>query len=57
MEIWQSIIIGTITGAFSAGTIYGILHTRLFYVEASVQEAHRRLTHHEDIHHRPGKPQ
>lgn len=53
MNLWESMIVGVITGAFSAGTIYGILHTRMGYIEQSVRSAHERLTHHEDRFHPP----
>jgi len=53
LEWLQSIIIGIITGMFSAGSIWGILTTKITHLEQDVQNAHKRITHHEDIHHHP----
>ena len=38
MEIFQAIIIGVISGAFSAGTIWGILKTEMRFMRRDLDE-------------------
>lgn len=37
-DILQAIVVGIISGAFSAGTIWGILKTELFFLRRDVNE-------------------
>lgn len=55
MEFWQSIITGLITGAFSAGSIWGILSTKLSFLQRDITLAHERIDRHEDRHHLPDR--
>jgi len=38
VEIFQAIIIGVISGAFSAGTIWGILKTEMRFMRRDIDE-------------------
>lgn len=51
IEIARPIISGLITGAFSAGAIWGIVSTKIKYLQKDVDSAHDRLNHHETIFH------
>lgn len=53
MELIQSVVIGIITGAFSAGTIWGVLSTRMAFLQRDVIAAHSRIDRHEDKYHQP----
>jgi hypothetical protein len=52
-ELLKSIITGMITGAFSAGSIWGIMSTRLAFLQRDIERAHMRLDKHEDRYHLP----
>ena len=48
-HVVQAIIIGVITGLFSAGTIYGILKTELRYLRRDLNEVRRFIFPHRRI--------
>lgn len=53
MEFMKSAITGLITGAFSAGSIWGIMSTRMAFLQRDIEHAHARLDKHEDRYHAP----
>lgn len=53
MELWQSIITGLITGAFSAGSIWGVLSTKIAFMQREIDSAHVRMDKHEERWHKP----
>lgn len=54
MDLLQSIVTGLITGAFSAGTIWGVLSTKITFMQREIDAAHVRLDKHEERWHKPG---
>lgn len=51
-DLIKSIVIGVITGAFSAGAIWGVLKTHIFFLRRDVDLAHTRITDHIKDYHR-----
>lgn len=45
-QLIQSIVVGVITGMFSAGAVWGVLKTELKYLRRDVDHAHKRIDHH-----------
>lgn len=48
VNLFQAILVGIITGVFSAGAVWGVLKTELRWLRRDVDMAHERLTRHED---------
>lgn len=42
-QFFQSVVVGIITGAFSAGAVWGILKTELTWLRRDVDDVRRHL--------------
>jgi len=42
-DLWQSIIVGLITGTFSAGAVWGVLKTELRWLRRDLDEVREHL--------------
>jgi hypothetical protein len=48
MDLLQAAMAGAVSGLFSAGTIWGVLKTKIAYLERDVLLAHTRITKQQD---------
>lgn len=52
MEFWQAVMTGLITGAFSAGSIWGVLSSKLQILQKEIDRTHERINRHEEMCHK-----